>query len=276
MGKNFNNAMEIFQILPKTNCKECGQSTCLAFAGAVFTGKVALSACTYVPQDKLQLFGGGKKGSNPIEEEFYAVIRKLQTRLLSLDTEEIAKKVKAEYDDGIITIPILGKRFSIDRRSKITTNIHVNGWILKLVLNYLIYSKGLPLSHNWVPLRELPSGKDWYRLFGQQCENILKATADKYPDLFSDLVDMFKAEEVVDQYESDVAVILYPLPLVPMLICYWQPEDGMESSLKLFFDDTAESNIGMDGLYTLGVGFAVMLERLSMVHSSNQPAQRNI
>lgn len=270
MEKNFNNAFEIFQILPKTNCKECGQSTCLAFAGAVFTGKLVLSACPYVPQDKLQQFGENNTGINPIEEKFYAVIRKLQTRLLSLDMEEAGKRVKAEFTDGIITIPIFGKRFSIDQRSKVTTNIHVNGWILKSVLNYLIYSKGLSLSHNWVPLRELPSGKDWYRLFGQQCENILKATADKNPDLFSDLVDMFKAQEVVDQYESDVAVILYPLPFVPMLICYWQPEDGMESSLKLFFDDTAESNIGMDGLYALGVGFAIMLERLSKIHSSDQ------
>ena len=53
-----------------------------------------------------------------------------------------------------------------------------------------------------------------------------------------------------------------------MLICYWRPEDGMESSLNLFFDDTAESNIGMEGLYTLGVGIALMLERLSMVHGN--------
>lgn len=262
--------MEIFQILPKTNCKECGRSTCLAFAGAVFTGQLGLSACPYVPQDTLQQYGGNKKGINPVEEEFSAVIKKLETKLFSLDMLKTAKTIKAKYENGIVTLPIFGKPFSIDQRSKVTTDIHVNSWILKSVLNYLIYSQGLPLNHNWVPLRELPSGKDWYRLFGQQCEKILKAAADKYPDLFSDLVGMFKAEEVVDQYESDVAVILYPLPLIPMLICYWQPEDGMESSLKLFFDDTAESNMGMDGLYTLGVGFAVMLERLSMVHSSDQ------
>ena len=70
-----------------------------------------------------------------------------------------------------------------------------------------------------------------------------------------------------ERFQSDVSVILSPLPLVPMLICYWRPEDGMESSLKLFFDDTAESNLGIKGLYTLGVGIALMLQRLSRVHS---------
>ena len=33
------NAMEIFQLLDKSNCRECGETTCLAFAGAVFTGR---------------------------------------------------------------------------------------------------------------------------------------------------------------------------------------------------------------------------------------------
>ena len=30
------NAMEIFKLLDQSNCRECGQKTCLAFAGAVF------------------------------------------------------------------------------------------------------------------------------------------------------------------------------------------------------------------------------------------------
>lgn len=264
---DFANAMEIFKFLPKTNCSECGESTCLAFAGAVFTGKAGLSACPYVPEDKLQQFGGAKRESNPIEEEFAAVMEKLQARLLSLDMEKRAATIGADYREGEITIPILGKLFTIDRHSRVTTDIHVNSWVLGSVLHYINYSQGAPLSSAWVPLRELPGGKDWYRLFGQQCENVLKTTADAYPDLFSDLVELFRGTQVDEQFQSDVAVILSPLPLVPMLICYWRPEDGMESSLSLFFDDTAAANLGMEGLYTLGVGIAQMLERLSKVHS---------
>jgi hypothetical protein len=264
---DFNNAMEIFQFLPKTNCKECGERTCLAFAGAVFTGRAGLSSCPYVPEAKLQQYGGTKRTSNPIEEEFQAVMEKLQAGLLNLDFEERARTLHGEYREGEITIPILGKLFTIDRHANVTTDIHVNSWVLGTVMHYLNFSQGVPLSSNWVPLRELPSGKDWYRLFGQQCENVLKATADSYPDLFSDLVEAFRGRMIDERFQSDVSVILSPLPLVPMLICYWQPEEGMESSLKLFFDDTAEANLGIEGLYTLGVGIAQMLQRLSKVHS---------
>jgi len=263
-----NNAMEVFQFLPKTNCKECGESTCLAFAGAVFTGKAGLAFCPHIPASKLQKYGGGKRNTNPLEEELSTVMKGLQNGLLSLDMKDRAVTIGADYEEGRITVPILGKLFSIDRHSNVTTDIHVNSWVLGSVLHYINYSKGIPLSSNWVPFRELPSGKEWYRLFGQQCENVLKATADKYPDLFADLVEMFRGKMIDERFQSDVSVILSPLPLVPMLICYWRPEDGMESSLKLFFDDTAESNLGIEGLYTLGVGIAFMLERLTKVHST--------
>lgn len=40
--------LEIFKQLPKTNCKECGQATCLAFAMALASGKANLDQCPHV------------------------------------------------------------------------------------------------------------------------------------------------------------------------------------------------------------------------------------
>ncbi len=43
--------IEIFKLLPKTNCKECGVPTCLAFAMNLAVGKAELSACPYVSEE---------------------------------------------------------------------------------------------------------------------------------------------------------------------------------------------------------------------------------
>ncbi len=43
--------IEIFKLLPKTNCKECGVPTCLAFAMSLAAGKATLSACPYVSEE---------------------------------------------------------------------------------------------------------------------------------------------------------------------------------------------------------------------------------
>lgn len=40
--------LEIFKQLPKTNCKDCGQPTCLAFAMQLASGKASLDTCPHV------------------------------------------------------------------------------------------------------------------------------------------------------------------------------------------------------------------------------------
>jgi len=42
--------LEIYKLLPKTNCKECGQPTCLAFAMKLAAKQAELSACPYVSE----------------------------------------------------------------------------------------------------------------------------------------------------------------------------------------------------------------------------------
>ena len=43
--------IEIFKLLPKTNCGECGVPTCLAFAMSLAAGKAELSACPYISEE---------------------------------------------------------------------------------------------------------------------------------------------------------------------------------------------------------------------------------
>jgi len=43
--------IEIFKLLPRTNCGECGVPTCLAFAMSLAGGKAELSACPYISEE---------------------------------------------------------------------------------------------------------------------------------------------------------------------------------------------------------------------------------
>ena len=48
--------IQIFKLLPKTNCGECGVPTCLAFAMSLAAGKAELAACPYISEEaKAQL-----------------------------------------------------------------------------------------------------------------------------------------------------------------------------------------------------------------------------
>ncbi|MFH1976071.1 MAG: DUF3786 domain-containing protein [Pseudomonadota bacterium] len=76
----------------------------------------------------------------------------------------------------------------------------------------------------------------------------------------------FIGRTVENHYESDISLVLHPLPKVPILIRYWKSEEGLESDLNLFFDSTAEENLKIDSLFALGTGLVRMFEKIALRH----------
>ena len=261
-----NNAMEIFKLLNKSNCKECGHPTCLAFAAAVFKGQSDLERCPYLDSDILTRYGNKIEQPRTAERDRDEAIQHLQMRIKEIDLAAAARRVGASYNGNRLTLKILGKDFSVDTEGKMSSDIHVHAWIAGPVLNYILESRGLPVSGNWVPFRELNSGKDWYRLYGQRCEKPMKKVADTYTDLFEDMIHIFNGKQVEKHYESDISLVLHPLPKLPILICYWKPDDGLASDLNIFFDSTAEDNLNIESIYALGTGLVRMFEKISFRH----------
>lgn len=264
------NAMEIFQLLDKSNCRECGEKTCLAFAGAVFQGKRKIADCPKLDRETIERFSDSDEEANSGFVEGADFLEQLKKEIAAADLAEAAQRVGAEYADGKLTLKVLGKGFSVDTDGNLYTQIHINPWVAVPFLIYILAGKGLPVSGNWISFRELKDGQERYALFKKRCEDAMKQVADTYTHLFDDLVHIFSGRQVEKQFESDISVVLHPLPKVPMMICYWQPEDGLESSLNVFFDETADQNLNADAVFTLGVGLAQMFTKLSLRHGFDE------
>uniref|UniRef100_A0A832GPX9 4Fe-4S domain-containing protein n=1 Tax=Caldimicrobium thiodismutans TaxID=1653476 RepID=A0A832GPX9_9BACT len=57
--------LEIYKYLPKTNCKECGELSCLAFAGKVAIGEAEISLCPHLTFENLELLTVLLEGGTP-------------------------------------------------------------------------------------------------------------------------------------------------------------------------------------------------------------------
>lgn len=82
------------------------------------------------------------------------------------------------------------------------------------------------------------------------------------------MIYIFNGKEVERHYDSDISLVLYLLPRVPILICYWKPEDGLESDLNFFFDSTADKNLDIKFLYGRVAGLVTMLEKITLRHGA--------
>ncbi len=194
-------------------------------------------------------------------------MRKLGKEIVNVDLNKAAKRTGGRVSGQKLTLKVLGKDFSVDADGNLFSEIHINPWVAVPFLNYVLYGQGLPIMNQWVPFRELKDGREHYPIFKKRCEDVLKEVADTYPDLFDDIIHLFAGKPVAKQFESDISVVLHPLPKVPVMICYWLPEDDLGSSLSVFFDITADKNLDTDSVFTLGAGIAQMFQKIAMRHS---------
>lgn len=261
-----NSPIEILKRLDKSNCRECGYATCLAFASAVFKGQKSLSECPHLEKDVVEEFENESQKTSGLEPNPDEPLEELKKRLGTIDLAKAAERVGGNFLNGKLTVRVCGKDFSVDRKGNFYSEIHIHSWITAPLLDYIIDGAGRPVKGKWVSMRELKNGKDWYRFFVHKCEKPLKRLADTYTDLFEDMLHIFNGKKVENHYESDVSLVLHPLPKFPVLICYWRPEEGLESSLNIFFDSTAGDNLNIEYIYSLGTGLVTMFEKIALRH----------
>ena len=63
------NAMEVFKLLDKSNCRLCEEATCLAFAAAVFQGRRQLTDCPRLEPDVADRYRGGVERPRTMDQD---------------------------------------------------------------------------------------------------------------------------------------------------------------------------------------------------------------
>jgi len=244
----------------------CGEKTCLAFAGAVFCGTRKIQECPKLSSQVLAQYApdGGHHVNQENDAEAY--IADLKSLVKQIDFREAAMRIGAQILEDVLQVKILGKPFCIRKDGTFSTDIHINPWIVIPLLLYVLQCKGRRVSGQWVSFRELPGGREKYALFKKRGEDVLQQLADRYTDFFDEVLHMFDGRMEAKHLDADVSVVLHPLPLVPMMICYWKPSEGMASSLNIFFDECVGDNLGADLAFSLGTGIVQMLEKLAAHH----------
>ncbi len=261
-----NNAMEIFKILPRTNCRDCSVPTCFAFAAAVFKGEKRLADCLHIDKDALETFSVGNSDSRTLEREEIQALKHLRRKISGMDLASSAERLGASFSDEKLTVKCLGKDFHVDSQGNVTSEVHVHGWVTIPLLNYVISCAGKDVSGNWVPMRELKNGATWAGLFGQRCEKPLKRVADNYTDLFEHMVQIFNAKRAPNAFDSDVAVILHPS--AQNTDAHLLLETGWRHGViaECLFRRYRRENLVIDSLYRIATGMVMMFEKIALTH----------
>jgi hypothetical protein len=261
------NSFEIYKLLEKSNCKKCGERTCLAFAGLVFQGKRQLGECPMLPPDVIERYDGKVMIRKPPENVMERQMGELKKNIQKIDLPAIAEKVGGSYANGVLSIEVLGKAYHITPNGDISSEIHINPWVVTPLIHYVINFEKDPIAGRWIKYRELPNGGGRDLYFRHRCEKVLKNVADSYTGLFNDLIHVFNGKQVENYNQSDISLVLHPLPKLPTLISYWKPDGDFESDFTFCFDSSAQKNLDSESIFTICTGIAFMFQKLSLKHT---------
>ena len=252
-------------MLPQTNCSKCLLPSCLAFAAAVVANRKKLKDCPDLDPERIAEFSAkfASPGSKKINQAEF--IHKLKKKMPTINLEIVAPLIGATVQNDRIIINCLGKDFVFDREGTMISECHITPWVQAPLLSYITHKTHTDITGKWISFREIKGGIEWQALFTSRCEEPLRKLADDNPDLLNDLIDLFMGK-TIDWYEADIALILYPMPKIPVLICYQAPEDDLGSKLTIFFDECCSTNLHIKSIFTLSSGLVQMFTKIAEHH----------
>lgn len=259
--------LDVYTILPRSNCRKCLLPSCLAFAAAVVAGSRKLTDCPDLEQDVVTAFAArfARPDSDHQEATQAEFIDKLQKKMADIDLAAVASLIGAKVRGETIIVNSLGKDFILDRQGAMTSECHIITWVLAPLLSYITHETHGEITGRWISFREIRGGIEWQGLFTSRCEEPLRRLADANPDLLSDLIALFMGK-TIDWYEADIALVLHPLPKIPILICYQAPEGDLQSKLTILFDACCSINLHIKSIFTLCSGLVQMFAKIAEHH----------
>ncbi|GAB4341073.1 MAG: hypothetical protein Kow0089_15170 [Desulfobulbaceae bacterium] len=242
------NPLEFIRFTPRTNCGECGQPTCLAFAVAVTKGGGNPSACPYLDPAGLECGGkgGDKAGMERVErgqeDRDLALVAHLRSKLVDLSFEEIAPRIGADWradEPDTLRFRYLGHSIEMDRNGLLMNGGDpVDPRDQILLYNYVAEGGSEFPPGGWIGMESLPNSISKVRTLSAYCEQPLAHRFAGRADRLSAVCEKLGARSSSEESTADFSCVIPVLPRLPHYLLFWdeEPDEGFESRVKVLFD----------------------------------------
>ncbi|UCG79087.1 MAG: DUF3786 domain-containing protein [Nitrospirota bacterium] len=261
--------LDLYKVLNKSNCKECGLMSCMAFAHAVINGEKTIEDCPHLDPSDVEGFTE-KLLNRDKEKEYNLSAEPFKKEVAKVDFSRVAEGLGVPLVNGDLVVKALGKDIIVHPDGEVDTLIHVHTWVMMPVYSYIITGGNRKLSGRWVSFEELKRGSSMSNFYNKRCIDPLKEMAVSHTNIFFDMLDVFAAEDIKG-FDADYAKVIYPLPRVPFLILYWKPEEQFEAKLKVLYDSTADHFLDIDAIYIMSRGMVQMFKNIIASHDKVLP-----
>jgi hypothetical protein len=257
--------VDVYQkVLPKTNCKDCGFATCLAFASMVVSEKMPLAKCPHlnpetVAQYQAELDQQHAEGKWVKKDMAKEALEWAKERSASMRIEDLPERIGGKLLDTetgpVLELPYLNETVFIHPGKILKKDgTEVNRWEQVFMYNHMAQGGRILPGENWKGLEQIPNTVSKIKSMRAHIEAPLIDHFNGRCGQLLSAAGQLGGIDVSDQHPTaDVALRFHPLPRVPVLLLFWHesPGDGFAAQVKLLFDDTITEHLDIESIMFL-------------------------
>ena len=256
---------DIYQkLLPKTNCGDCGHSTCLAFASMVVSEKIPLANCPHIDRARLpsaqqQIDAQHAAGKWTRRDMAADALQWAKERAASMDLADLPERIGGRLVENkgqqrlelpYFTATIVITPDAISRKD----GEPLNRWEQVFIYNHLAQGGRRHPTGNWKGLVELPNTVSKMK---SMRSNVEVPLIHHFAGRSSELIAAGRSigGEVIQDTDAgaDVRLLFRPLPRIPVMVQFWDADsqEAFGAEVKFLFDETITEHLDIESILFL-------------------------
>jgi len=261
-------AVEIYKLLPKTNCAKCGTASCFGFAAKLASRQATPDDCpvmTQAAREALHLSAGAfPESPGTVYEQ---ALDFLQPKIQALDFQRVAKLFGVEFcNPDTLKLMFLNETFIVAKKRVLDlSGKEPRPWISILIYNHLCMPDPPAPAGEWISFSAIPQSHAKDKAWAGHVEDVIA-------NYFSGTVDALKAAcdksgGVMANVKGghDAAYEFRFFPHFPALLLFYDAveEENFPAQCKLLLDRSAPRYLDLESIVVLGEEFAGRLTGLN-------------
>ncbi len=254
--------MEVLKNLPRTNCGECGQATCLAFATQVIKEGEDLNKCPHltVAQAELEqaVRAQQEAGIGRRRESLAISLEVLQEKVAPLDFAALAPGLGATYGEEAgrpyLTLAYFGFCLQVFKDElRYPPEALADPWDAILLYNYIASQGQEPVAGQWIAYNSLPNSVSKAKTLARLEQKLEDHFAGKAGRLKERVRQLGGEMVAVGGEDADIQAAFMPLPRVPLLLLFWdaEAEEGFAAQARFLFDASVTAYLDLEAMLFL-------------------------
>ncbi|RJR23754.1 MAG: DUF3786 domain-containing protein [Desulfobacteraceae bacterium] len=252
------------KFLPKTNCRDCGYQSCLAFAGMVVSEGLPVETCPHIVPEliasirkEMEAQRKSRKWTrrDPAEDALqWASERAAPMKIKDLSERIGGRLVEIESEVGLELPYFLDTLIIFSGRIAKSGGDPLNHWEQVFIFNHMAMGGSREPTGKWKGLVELPNTVSKIKTMKGNVERPLVDFFRGRPEkLLKAALALGGQPAKTDDSGADVAILFRPLPRIPMLLLFRDEdeEEAYEAEASILFDETIVEHLDIESILFL-------------------------